>query len=530
MQSGFGTGAAAGAHAQAEASAFLDALVAATPGARRIDTHANVVVLLGPDAYKMKRAVRFPFLDYSTPDRRRAAVSAELARNRLFAPGLYLGETGIFRRPDGTLALGGPGELVEPLVHMRRFDETLTLDRLAQAGPLPEAVLSGLAAALSAAHASAPLREAGPWLDDLAAYVEQNHAAFLACPDLFAESAVTALTVASRAAHRRLSDLVRSRGRRGLVRLAHGDAHLANVALVGGVPVLFDAVEFDEAIATGDVLYDLAFAVMDLVERGQPAGACHLLNRYLDLTPLEDGEEGLAALPFYLSLRAAIRAKIAAASIATQRCATAAEGQRRAARAYFALALQALEPATPGLVAVGGLSGSGKSTLARALAPDLAPLPGARVLRSDVERKRQLGLAETDPAPAASYTQAMSDAVYAALYARARAALAAGHSVILDGVFARPAERAAVGALAAALELPVTGLWLEADAAVLAARVEARSGDASDATAAVVARQLTYDIGPLDWQRLPAGGDPAATLALARAALGLVASRPAPSA
>ena len=498
---------------QQPALAVLDALVAATPGARRIDTHANIVFLIGADAYKMKRAVRFPFLDYSTLELRRKAVSAELRRNRPFAPGLYLGETAIFRSAAGALTLGGEGTPIEPLVHMRRFDETQTLDRLALAGPLPGPLLDQLAATLAGAHVGAGIRPAGPWLADLASYIEQNDAAFRSFPELFPPSEVVALGSATRAAHHRLSDLILARGRQGLIRLAHGDAHLANVALVDEAPLLFDAIEFDDAVATGDVLYDLAFVLMDLVERGQPAGACRLINRYLDLSPLPGGEAGLAALPFYISMRAAIRAKIAASSISAQRCETAAEGQRRSAQAYFALARQALEPATPRLVAVGGLSGSGKSTLARALAPHLAPMPGARVLRSDVERKRGLGIAETEPAPPEAYTQAASDAVYAVLIDKARAALAAGHSVILDAVYAKPGEREDVAALAAALELPFSGFWLEADPQTLAARVAARKGDASDATAAIVARQLTYDIGPLDWTRIETGADAATSLA-----------------
>ncbi|WP_106754040.1 AAA family ATPase [Pannonibacter carbonis] len=504
---------------QGEALAVLDKIVARTPDACRIDTHANIIFLIGPDAYKMKRAVRFPFLDYSTLELRRTAVAAELTRNRLFAPDLYLGEASITREADGSLVVNGDGTLVEPLVHMRRFDETATLDRLADTGPFSDALMDALAAALATAHANASCRDADAWLADLAAYVTQNEVAFHAAPELFVAAQVDALTVAARSALKRISPLVRSRGRQGLVRLAHGDAHLANVALIDEQPVLFDAVEFDEAIATGDVLYDLAFTLMDLVERGQMRPACHLLNRYLDLSAWQGGEEGLAALPFYLSLRAAIRAKIAAASIGMQHDDAVAQNQRGAALAYFDLAQKALEPAMPRLIAVGGLSGSGKSTLAHALAPDLMPLPGARVLRSDVERKRRLGLRETEPAPAAAYTQAASDTVYAALLQKARAALAAGHSVILDAVYAKPEERAAVAALANAMELPFTGFWLEADPAVLKARVTARKGDASDATAEIVARQLSYDLGPMDWVVLPGGADKATTLAAARAAM-----------
>ena len=506
---------------QSEAYAFLDALVRAEPGSRRVDTHANTVFLIGGDAYKMKRAVRFPFLDYSVLPLRRRAVTAELTRNRLFAPELYPGETAVMRRADGTLALGGDGELVEPLVHMRRFDESATLDHVAARGLLPQGLTSALAKTFAAAHAVAPVRDAAEWFAGLSSYAVQNEAAFRAAPELFPAHEAGALVSATRAALARIEDLVLQRGRKGLVRLAHGDAHLANVVLIDGAPVLFDAVEFDDGIATGDVLYDLGFALMDLIERGQTPAACHLLNRYLDLTQLPEMDEGLAALPLYISMRAAIRAKIAAASIATQQDAALADAQRKAARAYFALACRALEPATPRLVAIGGLSGTGKSTLAGLIAPHLLPLPGARVLRSDVLRKRMLGLEETSRAPACAYTPEASDAVYAAMMAEARAALAAGHSVILDAVHARPGERQAVADLAAVMELPFTGLWLEAEEATLKARVSTRKGDASDATVEVVSRQLAYDLGPVDWQVIGAGAALEDTLAEALKALGL---------
>jgi aminoglycoside phosphotransferase family enzyme/predicted kinase len=484
---------------------------------RRIDTHAASVFLAGDRALKVKRAVRFPFLDYSTLARRKAACAAEIEVNRPFAPQLYRGVVPITRAADGRLALGGNGTPVEWAVDMRRFDETRTLDHLADQGLIDAALADALGRAVATAHARAPVVEATPWVDALADFLDQNDAAFRDYPDLFAAAAAERLGRLSRAALARLAPLLLERGKRGLVRRGHGDLHLGNVALIDGAPVAFDAIEFDPLIAAGDVLYDLAFLLMDLVERGLPAAANIVLNRYLAQTRRPEDLDALAALPLFLSLRAAIRAKVTAA-----RGAGAAENARagifRAARTYSDLAGRLIAPPTPRLVAVGGLSGSGKSLLARALAPELLPAPGAVVLRSDTERKARFGVGEAERLPAETYTPEVTAAVYATLADKARRVITAGHSAIVDAVFARPDERAAVAAVAK--DIPFTGLFLTADLATRLARVAERKADASDADAAVARAQEDYDLGGLAWTKVDASGTPAAMLARAKAALG----------
>src|SRR5215470_4586387 len=129
---------------------------------RRIDTHAAAVFLAGKRALKIKRAVRFPFLDYSTLDKRRAACTAEIEVNRSFAPDLYRGLVAVTREADGRLALGGAGAAVEWAVDMLRFDEEKTLDRLADGGTIDAAMADALARAVAAAHAVAPVADAEP--------------------------------------------------------------------------------------------------------------------------------------------------------------------------------------------------------------------------------------------------------------------------------------------------------------------------------------------------------------------------------
>src|SRR5262249_36033722 len=256
----------------------------ATHGGRavkRIDTHAASVFLVGERALKVKRAVRFPFLDYSTLAKRKSACEAELQINRSFAPDIYRRVLAITREAGGGLTLDGDGAPVEWALEMRRFDENATLDRLAERGMIDAVLADGLGRAVASLHAAAEPVEAEPWITALADYIEQNDAAFRERPDLFPPAEVDVLTARSRAGHARLRPLLVERGGRGLIRRLHGDLHLGNIVLLGGRPVPFDAIEFSPLVASGDVLYDLAFLLMDLVERGLKPAANLVLNRYL---------------------------------------------------------------------------------------------------------------------------------------------------------------------------------------------------------------------------------------------------------
>jgi aminoglycoside phosphotransferase family enzyme/predicted kinase len=486
---------------------------------KRVDTHAAAVFLAGDRAFKVKRAVRFPFLDYSTLDKRKAACEAELRVNQPYAPDIYRRVVPITRADDGRLALDGEGTPVEWAVEMRRFDENATLDHLAGAGKIDADLADALGRAVAAAHAQAPAVEPEPWIKAIADYVEEHREAFGARGDLFPAAEVDDLARAGRAAYARIQPLLVERGQRGLIKQIHGDLHLGNIVLLDGRPVLFDAIEFSPIIASGDVLYDLAFLLMDLVERGLDGPSNIVLNRYLIETRRTEDLDALATLPFHLSMRAAIRAKVTAA-----RLDHATDEERRAiagaARTYFDFARRFLAPAPPMLVAVGGLSGSGKSLLARALAPHIPPAPGAVVLRSDVERKALFGKDEHDRLPAEAYTPDVTARIYAVIADKARRAVAAGHSAVVDAVFARPLERAVMARSAQALGVPFRGMFLDADLATRVARVGARSRDASDADAVVVQAQESYDLGALDWTRIDAAGTPEETLTRARTAMG----------
>ena len=478
---------------------------------KRIDTHVASVFLAGDRALKIKREVRFPFLDFSTLAKRQAACEAEIEANRPFAPALYHGVVPITCEADGRLAVGGKGEPVEWAVDMVRFDETQTLDQIADRSGIDVGLADQLARTIAAAHARAPVVEDAPWIEALAAYIGQNETAFAASEALYRPAEREALTRASFAALRKVRPLLITRGRAGLVRRGHGDLHLGNIALIDGRPVPFDAVEFDPLIAAGDVLYDLAFLLMDLDERDLTLAANVVLNRYLAETRRLEDYDGLAALPLFLSVRAAIRAKVIAARPIP------ADGDGRAiadaARKYFALACSAIEPPPPLVIAIGGLSGTGKSILARMLAPHIGPLPGAVILRSDTKRKAIFGVAETATLPIEAYTTEVTDYIYTSLFWEVQRPIEAGHSAVVDAVFARAEQRWAISEAARACRVQFVGLFLTAGLETRVDRVQERMHDASDADERIARRQENYDLGVMDWTLIDASGTPEETLA-----------------
>ena len=478
---------------------------------RRCDTHAAVVFLAGQRALKVKRAVRFPFLDYSTLEKRKAACAAELEVNRRFAPQLYRCIVSITREPNGSLVLDGTGTPVEWAVEMVRFDESQTLDHIADRGQLDAALPNKLAAAIAEMHVAAPPADTDQWLAAIKDYILQNTAAFFGRPDLFDEPQTKELDRKSRDALDRLHPLLLKRGEQGLVRQGHGDLHLGNIAVLDGQPVAFDAIEFDRVVASGDVLYDLAFLLMDLVERGLNGEANAILNGYFSATRRLEDSDALAALPFFMSIRAAIRAKAMTALIANTPEQRRAKISQSAIR-YFKLALHLLKSVPPTIICVGGLSGTGKSILAKSLAPLVMPLPGALIVRSDTERKAMFGVGETERLPPVAYQPGIRARIYAVLREKARRIAGAGYSVVVDAMFAEPSERAEIEVIARETRATFQGVFLVADLDTRLQRIGSRGPDASDATAAIARQQDEFNVGHMGWVVIDASGTPQQTL------------------
>jgi aminoglycoside phosphotransferase family enzyme/predicted kinase len=464
-----------------------------------VETHAAHVFLVADRAFKIKKDVSLPYLDFSTVEKRRAVLEEELAINRSFAPDIYI----------DVIEVRG-----EPVLRMRRFPAQALLSRQMAQGRIDGQLARRLARMIAEAHAAAPRRETRG-VDIMMGLGAQLSNAFTSSADLFQPAETLEFHALYEEALKRMRPLLNDRSARGLVRRCHGDMHSGNIIVEDGEPKLFDAIEFSEKIATVDVLYDLAFLLMDLWWHGEHATANAVLNHYLHLRRSEEDLSGLALLPLFLSTRAGVRALVTA-DLVHELPVSGSLRQRGMALDCFRASIAFLKPRPPILICVGGLSGTGKSTLAAALAPMVGAAPGALHIRSDIERKVLAGVDEFQRLPADSYSRQASFAVYETCIARAAKALAAGHSVVLDAVFSRDSERQHAAAVARQHKTGFLGLWLEAPAESLTARVAARGADASDATPGVVAQQRTYDLGRLDWERIDASGSPAETLSRVR--------------
>ncbi len=458
-----------------------------------METHISWVILTGDYAYKLKKPLNLGFLDFSTLERRHFFCEEELRLNRRLAPDLYLEVvpvTGSIEAPR----LGGPGPVIEYAVKMRQFDDAQRLDRVLARGGLDAAQVDALARRVAAFHAGLPPAAADSGFggaDNVAFYARQNfeqiRPRLAAGADLDALARLEAWTEGEFAVRR---EAFAARRRDGFVRECHGDLHLGNMVLIAGEPVVFDCIEFNPELRWIDVASEVAFAVMDLEDRGRPDLAGRFLNACL-----EAGGDyaGLAVLRFYLVYRALVRAKVAAIRLGQPEL---PEPERAAAlaqcREYLALALRFTALARPWLAITRGLSGSGKTTLTL---PAVEALGAVRI-RSDVERKRLFGLApgaRTSSAPGEGiYSRAAGERTYARLAELAESVLRSGFSVIVDATFLERERREAFRALAGRCGAPFAILDFRAPDSALESRVAAREAagrDASEAGVAVLRRQ-----------------------------------------
>jgi len=445
----------------------------------RVETHASWVLLAGEFAWKIKKPIVLPFLDYGTVDKRRACCAEELRLNRRYAPWLYLDVVEF----DG-----------EPAVKMRRFDEAARLDHVCKRGELTPAHLSGLAAALKRFHAGAAVAPADSRFGTPAAALApalENIVELRTLTRGLLTAELDALEAWTHREHRRLEPVLKARKASGCIRECHGDLHLGNLVLLDEKVVPFDCIEFNDDFRWIDVASEIAFTLVDLLDHGQPGLACWLLNEWL-------GETGdfaaLHVLRFYMAYRALVRAKVAAIRACQRDAAHAADYPE--VRDYLALAAAIAVPPAPTFCITHGVSGSGKTTAsARRLLAD--PRCATVRLRSDVERKRLFELAALEqsrsPRDGGIYTLEANARTYARLEELAAAALDAGWSVIVDAACLKRAERDAFRAIAAARGLPFAIIECAASAAELRRRVASRQGDASEATLAVLEKQLVWD-------------------------------------
>ncbi|WNJ98098.1 AAA family ATPase [Thalassospiraceae bacterium LMO-JJ14] len=477
-----------------------------------ITTHISVIFLSGTRAFKLKRAVKFPFLDFTTLEARHQACLQEVEINRRTAPSIYKGVVPITEQ-NGTLAMNGRGKTIEWLVEMVRFDEATLFDRLAgiEKG-LRRPLIENLADTIATFHAKAEIKRHAGGAPGIRKIAENNIRAFKLhqASGILDPAQAEAVTAKTLGMIDKLAGVLDKRRDVGRVRACHGDLHLRNICLVDGQPTLFDAIEFSSEFSEIDVLYDLAFLLMDLDFHGKRRLSAFLFNRYLDVG--DEQADTFNVLPVFLTMRAQIRAHVGAAIAASQSDPEGVAREATTAQRYLDLAETYLNDHSPQMVAVGGLSGSGKSRLAREIAPYIGRAPGARVVRTDVVRKRLSGTHPNESLGAEGYTPEMTVRTYQTFIEQARDAINNGQSVVLDAVFAKREQRLDAEALADECKIPFTGIWVDAPEEVRIQRVSTRKRNVSDVTVEVAQQQSGYNLGDMTWARIDSSGKKSETV------------------
>ncbi len=511
-------------------SAGQDRLVAALadpavhgPGCasvRVLETHISYVLLTGVHAYKLKKAVNLGFLDFTTLAARRHFCEQELRLNRRLAPALYLDVIAITGTP-GAPVLGGSGPVLEYAVKMREFSQHALASEVLARDELAPHDIDALAARVADFHAAIAGGVPPPACGTPESILEIALANFdhigsaMAAPE--GQAALAQLESWTRREHAALAPVFRARRAQGFVRECHGDLHLRNIAVLPGEVVIFDCIEFNDAMRWIDVQSEIAFTVMDLHERGHACLAHRFLNAYLERT---GDYAGLPVLRFYLVYRALVRAKIVQLRVVQLSSADDPAALLRERDGYLRLAQACARASAPALIITHGFSGCGKTALSGMLLEHI----GAVRIRTDLERKRRLGV------PAMLHTEGVgADALYSADTTRqtydyvrqlAASVAAAGLVTIIDGAFLQRWQRETFRDLAAELQIPFVVLAFTASNATLQRRIverNLRGTDASDADVAVLDLQLhTCDELAADEQSWTVHYDAETPLALGR--------------
>lgn len=453
------------------------------------ETHLSIVVLTGEFAYKIKKAVRLDFIDTTSLEHRRELCEEELRLNRRYAPELYLSVVPLTIESN-RLRFGGSGTAIEYAVHMRQFDRQEELQALLNANAVEAAEIAELAERLADFHGAASVLNESCFrgTDAFLRKARENVASVVRqASRIHADTEALQLARWTETALANQLDSLRERERRGFIRECHGDLHSRNVVRWQGTLVPFDCIEFDPELRFIDVLSDIAFLVMDIIHRHRNDLAFTLLNRYLERT----GDYGsMDLLPSYLTYRALVRAKVELVTL--QQNPDSSESLERAS-SLLQTALRITQRDAPTLILMHGLTGSGKSWLSQQLVPRV---PALRI-RSDLERKRLVGLAplaqRTSAIDRRIYSVEFNERTYGHLLNCAGACLRAKLSTIVDAAFLEAHARRAFAALARQERARFLILACHADPATLAKRIEQRRAarnDPSDADKAVLQFQL----------------------------------------
>ena len=458
-----------------------------------LQTHISYVLLTGEFAYKVKKPMDFGFLDFTTLEKRQFFIQEELRLNQRGASELYLEALPISQSESGAYELGGTGEPVEYALKMRQFPQDTLLPALFDRGELTPDLVVELAKEIARFHSglttSDRISSFGTVAGVRAAFDEnyEQTAGFIGGPQTQAQfdetKALTDRFFAEQA------DLLDRRVQGGFVRECHGDLHLGNICYWNDRFYLFDCIEFNEPFRFVDVMYDIAYIVMDLQLRQRPDLSALFLNTYIEHT---GDYEGLQVLPLYVSRQSYVRAKVTSFMLGDPAISAEKKAEVTATAAkYYRLALECLQPRSGSLYVTCGLSGSGKSTVAKALAQKLDAIH----IRSDAVRKHLAGIDLYESGSSGEfgsgiYTPAMTQKTYDRLQQLGILLASQGYPVILDAKYDKQALRQTIADAARELQLPLTFISCEAPLETVRQWLGERTGDIADATVDLLDKQV----------------------------------------
>ena len=453
---------------------------------RLLQTHVSYVLLTGDYAYKLKKPVNFGFLDYSTLEKRHHFCQEEIRLNQRAAAAVYVGVVPITQTGE-KFQIGGEGEVVEYAVQMRQFPQDALLTSLFEQGQLTESLLVDLAGAIATFHQKAVTNDYIRSFGEVAQIrqsIDENYeqtVSYIGGPQTQQQFDETQQYTDRFFAEQ--EPLFQQRIQQDKIRECHGDLHLRNICLWDGNLLLFDCIEFNEPFRFVDVMFDIAYIIMDLEARQRRDLSTLFLNAYVEQT----GDwEGLQVLPLYVSRQSYVRAKVTSFLLNDPGIPAAEkEAIAETAALYYRLAWEVTRPQQGQIFLMSGLSGSGKTTTAR----HLAGQTGAIQIRSDAVRKHLAGIPLQQRGSDEIYTPEMTEKTYSRLLELGLTLAAAGYSVILDAKYDRQSFRQTAIAQAQAQQIPLRILHCTAPEEILRDRLNARTGDIADATAQILSQQ-----------------------------------------